>query len=190
MLAEFQNALVTLAVDRRLRQAFAVDATAVLAQFDLDDRERGSLLALPSIELERFAQGLIAKRWDDLAPVVPLTLRIAPKVASYYREWLAEHPALVSATLLPAGIAEALRCEAIVRQRLVDDDEPGYAADLWSFEIRRAAARRDGEVRTLTSRYAIESIAREVAGGLLPIDPPRQATEVRFASAKVTWRRC
>lgn len=188
MLAEFQNALVALAVDRRLRRAFVIDATAALAQFELDERERATLRQLPSAELERYAQGLLAKRWSDVAQVVPLTLRIAPKVAQYYRAWLADHPAPASVTWLPAGLAEALRSEAAVRQRLVGDDEPGYAADLWSFEIRRAATRRDGELRTLTCRYSITTIAHDIVGGLLPIDPPRQTTALRFTATEVTWR--
>ena len=54
-----------------------------------------------------------------------------------------------------------------MRAALTDDAEVAYAADLWTFEVRRAASRADGEPRAMTSRFAIDAIASDVERGLL-----------------------
>jgi hypothetical protein len=67
--------------------------------------------------------------------------------------------------------------------------EAPYAADLWTFEVLRAAARGDGAARVMTSRFAIDAIAAEIHRGLLPIDPDPAPTEIRFTRDRVMWRR-
>lgn len=73
-------------------------------------------------------------------------------------------------------------------QLSADEGEASYAADLFGFEVLRAASRGDGTPRSLTSRYALLAIAEEVQRGLLPIDPEVQPTEFRFERSQLRWR--
>ena len=198
MLAGFQDAFVALAADGRLRRAFAEDPAAALASFERDararggcvlgDRERAALLALPAAELERYARSLVEKRWGELAKVVPLTLRVAPSLAGAYRAWAVDHPARIEESVLPPGIAEALRALPALRAHLAGEGEAAYAADLCSFEALRAASRVDGGERSLRARHAIHVVAADVTRGLLPVDPPHSPTEVRWAHGRAEWR--
>jgi hypothetical protein len=182
VLVGFQDAFVALAADARLRR----DREAALAGSALDDRERAALRAVPDDQLERYAQSLVAKRWGELARVLPLTLRVAPGLAERYRAWALEHPATAHDTVLAPGVAEALRAPL---SRLLDERDPPYAPDLATFEALRAASRGDGEARSLRSRFAIHAIAEDIARGLLPIDPDPEPTELRFERDRVRWRR-
>lgn len=188
VLTGFQDAFVALAADARLRRRFAADRDAALADFALSARERAALVALPVDELERYARALVAKRWGEVARALPLTLRVAPSVGDHCRRWLADHPAPARDSVLPPGVAEAMRALGALRARLGDDREASYAADLLAFETLRAAARADGEPRTMRSRFAIHALADQVARKLLPIDPELAPTEVRFERDGVRWR--
>ena len=180
MLAGFQDAFVALAADADLRHRFRTDAKAALADFELTPREHAALVAIPLPALERYARSLVAKRWSEVSRVTPLTLRVAPGLGATYRAWAAITPARAIDTLLSPGVAEALRAHDAIRAALAHPAEASYAADLWSFEVLRAASRGDGEIRTFASRFAIQAIAAEVERGLLPIDPDLQPTTVRF----------
>jgi hypothetical protein len=150
VLSAFEDAFVQLAADARLRRELARDPDGALAAFALDARERAVLRAIPHAELERFARTLVAKRWGDVARVVPLTLRIAPDLGARYRAWALEHPARASDGVLAPGVAEALRALGPLCEQL-----PAVAADLLAFEVLRAASRGDGEPRRLRSRFAV-----------------------------------
>ena len=115
MLVGFQDAFVALAADLALRRRFAADPDGALAGHDLDARERAALRAIPREALERFARALVAKRWHELARVVPLTLRVAPALAAHHRAWALVNPARAGEAILPPGVAEALRAEAARR---------------------------------------------------------------------------
>lgn len=193
MLADFQNALVGLALDAELRRQFRADAGSALAQFQLDARERHALTAIAPADLERFALSLVAKRWDEVVRMVPLTLRVAPSLATRYRRWALAHPMRVADALstvgLPPSLAAALPAEAALAIALHDEAEAEYASDLWCYEIRGAASRFDGGVRILRSRFALEQIVADVAAGCLPTEPLCVATEIRFDGKGVQWRR-
>ncbi|NVB81217.1 MAG: hypothetical protein HOV81_22670 [Kofleriaceae bacterium] len=189
MLVDFQNAFVRIVTDARSRQRFFRDPDELLADFSLGEQERAALRALPRDAIERYAHSLVAKRWDQVQRIVPLTLRVCPHLGVEYRAWALEHPARVSEMRLSPGAAEALRAHDALRSVLDDESQASYAADLWSFEVLRAAARGDGQARTLASRFPIVEIAREIESGLLPIDPAPDATEVVFDGPRVRWRR-
>ena len=180
MLAGFQDAFVALAADIALRRRFAADPDAVLVGYALDARERASLRAIPADALEHYARSLVAKRWHELARVVPLTLRVAPGLAAHHREWALAHPARANTPIASPGVAEAMRAEAAMRDALSGEAEAPYAADLWTLEVRRAAARAGAEVPDLASRFPIVELAASVARGLLPIDPDPAPRPVRF----------
>ncbi|HWU89033.1 MAG TPA: Os1348 family NHLP clan protein, partial [Kofleriaceae bacterium] len=134
----FQDAFVALVADAALRRRFVADPEAALDGYALDARERAALRGIPVETLDRFARSLIAKRWHELARVVPLTRRVSPRLRTHHRMWALEHPARTRDTVLPPGVAEALRAEAALRDALADEGEAPYAADLWMLEVRRA----------------------------------------------------
>lgn len=189
MLAAFQEAFVALAADAAARRSFARDAAAYLAGFELDQAERAALCAIPREQLESYARSLVAKRWSELARVVPLSLRVAPSLRERHRAWALEHPARVRDGVLSPGAAEGLRALAPLSARLAaQEGEAAYAADLLAFEVLRAASGEDGVPRSLLSRFALSEIAEQVARGLLPIDPELAPTELRFERERVSWR--
>jgi hypothetical protein len=189
MLGAFQQAFVALAADARVRRGFARDPAALLATYDLSPAEQAALSALPLAQLERFARSLVAKRWSELARVVPLTLRVSPRLGERYRAWALEHPARAVDHVLAPGVAEGLRALTPLRTSLTADEaEASYASELLAFEVLRAAAHGDGTERELRCRFAIADIAAEVERGLLPVDPAQLATKVRFERDRVRWR--
>jgi hypothetical protein len=189
MLAAFQQAFVALCADARLRQAFARDAGAVLAAYDLSPPEHAALAALSPAELERFARSLVAKRWAELARVVPLTLRVSPQLPQRHRAWALEHPARPLDHVLSPGVAEGLRALAPLAACLAADQrEARYASELLAFEVLRAAAHADGLARELSCSFAILEIAAEVKRGLLPVDPDPRPTRLRFERERIRWQ--
>ena len=189
MLAAFQEAFVALAADAAARRSFARDGAAYLAGFELDEAERAALRAIAREQLESYARSLVAKRWSELARVVPLSLRVAPSLRERHRAWALEHPARVRHGVLSPGAAEGLRALSPLSAQLVADEvEAAYAADLLAFEVLRAASGEDGLTRSLQSRFALAELAEQVARGLLPIDPELAPTELRFARERVSWR--
>lgn len=189
MLAAFQEAFVQLAADAVLRRSFEREPDAILARFELGPEEQAALCAIPLRQLESYARSLVAKRWTELARVVALALRVAPSLAQRHRAWALEHPARVVDGVLSPGAAEGLRAlEPLHAALLADEREAAYAADLFAFEVLRAASGEDGAPRELRSRFALASIAEDVQRGLLPIDPEREPTLLRFERARVRWR--
>jgi hypothetical protein len=186
VLAGFQDAFVALAADARLRRQLAADPDHALDGFALDDRERAVLREISLGALDRYARSLIAKRWGELARVLRWTSRVAPGLGGRYRAWALEHPAAARDDVLAPGVAEALR---VPLRELIDDASPPYAIELATFEALRAASRGDGKVRAMRGEFAIHAIAEEIARGLLPIDPDREPTELRFDRTHVQWRR-
>jgi hypothetical protein len=189
MLAAFQEAFVQLAADAGLRRSFGREPRAALARFELAPEERAALCAIPFEQLESYARSLVAKRWAELARVVPLALRVTASLSRRHRAWALEHPAQVMDGVLSPGAAEGLRALGPLRAGLIADErEVAYAADLFAFEVLRAASREDGTPRELRSRFALVSIAEDVQRGLLPVDPEPQPTLLRFERAHVRWR--
>ena len=189
MLAPLEDALALFASDAALRRRFARDRASVLDELRLEGRARTALESLSAEALERYAASLVAKRWSEVARVVPRTVRVAPSVERRYRTWLARAPAPFVATVLPPGCAEALRALPVLREELARaGEETIYAADLLAFEVLGACSRADGASRVMKSRFAIDRIAEDLARGTLPIDPDIERTELAFDGPRLRRR--
>jgi hypothetical protein len=191
MLRHLQEALARLATDERQRRRWEVDPTGFAAEQSLSEKELAVLRGVPLDAIERYARSLLAKRWGEVARAIPSTLRAAPSVEARYRAWAAHHPALALAVdaVLPPGPAEGLRALPALAAALArDPGEAPYAADLLRYEILAASSRADGEARTMTSAYRVDRLARDIARGLLPVDPEPEPTELRFEKRRVRWR--
>ncbi len=189
MIASFQDMFVALATKATLRTQFATDPEAALAGATLDASERAALLALDRAALERYALSLVAKRWSEVAKVVPLTLRVAPSLPASFRRWALDHPMIAHDHTMSPGLAGALHALASLRNRMcLDERNARYAGDLVVFEVWRALSRVDGKVRVLRSHSALDEIAADLSRGLVPIDPDRADTEFRFERGRVQRR--
>jgi hypothetical protein len=180
----FQDALVALATDRALRRRFVAEGESALASFQLEPRAKAALLAIPFDHIERYASSLEAKRWGEVARVVPRTLKVAPSLPGLYRAWLGTHPAPVTDNVLSPGAAEALRALPAMRKALATDEHAVYTADLYTYETY-AAVRGN---RELVSRFALHVIARELDTGVIPIDPDPAPHAYRFERERIRWR--
>lgn len=188
MIAGFQDALVALATDRALRRRFAREPDTALAGFALEARAAAALRAIPLPALERYASSLEAKRWGEVARVVPRTLKISRSLPRRYRAWLGAHPAPLTDHVQSPGVAEALRALSAMRRALADDGEAVYAADLFAYETCAAASRTDGVARTLASRFALHAIAHDLDAGVIPMDPDPTPHAYRFERDRILRR--
>lgn len=188
MLGQFQNAFVRIAADARFRERFLDDPERALAGFELSARERRALCGVSGSALSRFAESLLTKRVRQLATAVPLTLRVCPSLPQRYRRWLAVNPAPRGLTVLPPGLAEALRAVAALRKEIDDDAaEAGYAGDLLTFEVCGSSSRLDACERDMHSRYRIDVMVDPLRKGLLPMDPDVAPTRYVFRRDGVAW---
>jgi hypothetical protein len=189
MLRHLQEALARLATDPRQRRRWAADPSSAGAELSLSGKEIEALRAVPLAALERYAGSLVAKRWGEVKNVIPATLRVCPSVERRYRTWALSNPARAADTVLPPGAAEAARAlPALTAALRSDPGEASYAADLLTYETLAACSRVDGAAREMTSGFRIDRIAREIATGLVPVDPERATTELRFEGGRVRWR--
>ncbi|MDH5673124.1 MAG: hypothetical protein OEZ06_13295 [Myxococcales bacterium] len=135
MLAAYQEALVALSTDAALRRRFKADPKAALADYELSPSERAMLAGLEPARLEHYAQGLIEKRWRNLARVWPCSLQVARNLERRYRRLVDREPPQAMDTPLPPGPAEALRVLPRLRHALERDaGSAPYAAELLCFE--------------------------------------------------------
>ncbi len=189
MLAAFQDLLGLLATDAGTRARFADDREGFLRAFPSDEGDRRLLRAIALHDLARFADGLIAKRWQEVRRVVPLSLVVAPRLAVAYRTWLAEHPAPAQDTVLPPGPAEALRALPTLAGATLHPALAAYAPDLLSFEVLSACSLIDGAGRRLRAGFAVHDIVADLRRGVLPMDPPPVPHEYRFERGGAQHRR-
>jgi hypothetical protein len=186
VLAEQQEALVRLCLDARARARFL--ATGEIDGIESAAAERAALAAISPAALDRFARSLVAKRWGEVSRVVPLTLRISPRLGQRYRQWLAKSPSPAQDTVLDPGCAEALRalphlCDALA----ADVGEASYAPDLLVFEVLARCSRGDRQPRFARARFAVHELADALARGVVPMDPDPAPTRFRFEAAGVRW---
>jgi len=183
-----QDALVALAADRRLRERFLRDRDEALHDFALEPRERAALSLMPADALCRFAASLVAKRWNEVRRVIPLSLNVCPSLERRYRDWLALHPAPAADCVLSPGLAEALRAlPALTAELTRDTGETEYAAHLLAWEVLAGCSRVDGLARKLRSRFAVHAIAESLRARLVPIDPEPAPTIYQFTRTGVRW---
>lgn len=189
MLSDFQNAFVRIAADQRFRDRFLVDPARALAAYDLSPKERQALCGVSRSALSRYADALLSKRVRALTKTVPFTLRVCPSLIQRYRRWLAVNPAPRRMTVLPPGLAEALRSVDALRAEIEHDQaEVGYAGDVFAFEVFTNASRLDARKRETCSRYRLDVIVDTLRQGLLPMDPDVAPTRFIFGRDGVAWR--
>lgn len=190
MIEDFQNAFVRLATDSGLRTEYYTTGDEALAAYDLTTAEGQALAGIPRPDFERFAAALIAKRALAFEKVIPLTLRACPSLKERYRDWLADHPAPRQETVLSPGLAEGLRALATLRQAVEGDlGEAPYVGEALAFEVLGQASRIDGEERSLTSRFAVDQILRDLERSVLAIDPDVAPSRYRFTRQGIEWQR-
>jgi hypothetical protein len=181
-----QQALVRLCLDARMRARFL--ATGELDGIELTAAERSELASIPRAALERFAGSLVAKRWGEVSRVVPLTLRVSPRLGHRYQLWLATSPSPARDSVLDPGCAEALRALPALCDALAGDaGEAAYAPDLLMFEVLARCSRCDRQPRNGRARYAVHEIADALARAVIPMDPEPVPTRFRFEAGGVRW---
>jgi hypothetical protein len=74
-LADVERALVRLYTDAALRERFAQDPGRAAAELLAEADDQEYLCEVPPGDLESYARSLIAKRWGDVAKLVPLMCR-------------------------------------------------------------------------------------------------------------------
>lgn len=189
-LAQFQRAYVRLCADASARARWTQDPGAFLAGYPaLDDPGRAALLGLDPVAVERYAQGLLNKRAQELAPHVRRSERAELGLVARYRRWLATNPAPPSDPSLPPGLQEALRCLPSLRAELVQEGHDSVA-ELVAFEVWEAASRLDGQVRELEAGARVDLWLMALERG----EPWAREGEAarysfRFTSRGAQWRR-
>jgi hypothetical protein len=189
LLALLQDALATIVTDGEVEEVYRRSpGEAIVAVAELDARD--TLARMETDEVLRYARGLRRKRWDDVAAVVPLSVRVIGGLEGRYRTWLQAHPPEASDTLVPPGAAEALRALVDLADDLHQDPgEAPWAAELLVFEVLGTCSRADGVSRGLQAQYAIHRIVEELRAGLVPIDPPLEPHAYAFGEAGVRCKR-
>lgn len=189
-LAQFQRAYVRLCADASARARWRQGLAEFWADHPgLDERGRAALEGLDPVAVERYAQGLLSKRAEELAPHVWRSERAGVGLVGRYRRWLATNPAPPSAPSLPPGLQEALRCLPSLRAELVQEGHDDVA-ELVAFEVWEAASRLDGQVRELEAGGRVDLRLMALGRG----EPWEQAGEAarysfRFTSRGAQWRR-
>jgi hypothetical protein len=189
VLAKLQDALAAIVTDGEVEEVYRRSpGEAIVAVAELDARD--TLARLETDEVLRYARGLRRKRWDDVAAVVPLSVRVIGGLEGRYRTWLQAHPPEAHDTVVPPGAAEALRALVDLAEALhKDPGEAPWAAELLVFEVMSACSRADGVSRGLQAQYAIHRIVEEMRGGLVPIDPPLAPHAYAFGTGGVRMKR-
>jgi hypothetical protein len=132
------------------------DAVAIAATGDVHvEGPRGQHLHLPPpleglapLDLARYARGLRAKRWREVARALPLSVRAVDGLEARYVQWLTAHPAPACDGVLPPGLAEALRALPNIAGALAaDPGQAPWAGELYAFEVLRGCSRVDGARR-------------------------------------------
>ena len=189
MHTEAQNLYVSLLCERQVREDFLQAPEQLLSEYELSDEEKEWFRKLPMPAIERYAAGLLSKRWRSVKASCPRSIALWPSLERVYRDWLAENPAWCEETDLSVGQAEALRALPYLRQRLCEHDTfPEYAADVLTLELLQQCSRSDGNVRTLRSKWNLQGWWKLEAEKKATQIPPREPTEVRLESNRSRWR--
>ena len=189
MLSEVQNFYVALLCDRQVREQFFQDPALLFSEYELSEEEKRWCRDLPLSAIERYAAGLLSKRWRSVKAVCPRSVKLWPTLEHVYREWLAENPAWCEESTLSVGELEGLRALPALRQRLCEDDSfPAYAADVLTLELLQSCSRHDGKIRTLRSEWDLQGWWKLELEEMATQTPPREPTEVRLESNRSRWR--
>lgn len=172
---------MTLAVNGSARLEYREDPLGVAQRLGCDASEAALFLELPWTVLERYAQGLLSKRWLEVRRTLPFSVQVFPEIEALYKDWLQHNPAPSVGSALPPGPREALRALSSLCSALADDPLcPEYLLDLLRFEVLGRCSRNDAKPRVLRSRYAVHEIVATLKKGMLPFDAVPAPTSYRF----------
>lgn len=196
MLADYQQALALLLVDRELRALLRDDPAALAAAWQtrglaLDGDELTSLRALDPDAVERCAAGLATKRRRAIAAAVPHSARLWPALGSTYGELLAASPARVEHLDVDLGpaLSELLRFRAeLVARARRDSLAPPWTAALLELELARACALRDGRERALTCAYPVHEALVALDRGWLSCALEPRPSAYLVGPERLRWR--
>jgi hypothetical protein len=192
MLADEQEALARLLVDRGLRRRWFADPSGeCFADLALDPAQLASLRALDVRALERVAASLTSKRRRAILATVPHCARLWPELGDHYVELLAAAPARVEHLdpRLGPGPSELLRLLAPLRQAAARDDAaPLWLGDLLALELARACTRRDRQARSLRCEHPVHEALDALDRGWLSVELEPRAHEYVVDAARLRWR--
>ena len=141
-LAEVQQVLARLSIDRALRDRFFADPAATAAEMGLAPGDARVLAQIPKRQVEQFADSLRRKRRDQVRRVIPLAARaLGRQFAALFDRYLDESPPRGSS----ADIEDAAGFVAAIR-RLEGRLEPDWAIDLARYELARRQSTRAGRL--------------------------------------------
>lgn len=177
-----------LAADASGREHYRVDPVEAAIRIGCQEGEAAAFAQLPWKDLERYAMGLVSKRWQEVRRATRLSLRVCPHIEVYYKAWIPTHPAATSRGPLLPGPREALRalnalCSAIAREPV----HAPYVRGLLRFEVLGRCSRQDSQVREMVSEYAVHEMVGPLRSGIIPFDPDVCRTRYRF-STTMEWR--
>jgi hypothetical protein len=189
LLAQLQDAVSVIVTDGEVEEVYRRSPGEAIAAV-AEAPARATLGRLEATDVLRYARGLRRKRWEDVATIVPLSVRVIAGLEGRYYTWLAAHPPQANDSLITPGAAEALRALMDLAHDL--SNEPGeapWAAELLVFEVLGACSRADGVARGLQAQYPIHEIVEELRAGLVPIDPPLDPHAYAFAGGGARMKR-
>ncbi len=141
-LAEVQQALARLSIDRATRDRFFADPAATAAELGLAPADALVLAQIPRRQVEQFADSLRRKRRDQVRRVIPLAARaLGRQFAALFDRYVDESPPRGST----ADIEDAAGFVAAIR-RLEGRLEPEWAIDLARYELAQRQSTRAGWV--------------------------------------------
>lgn len=182
---------MALALDADWRAEHAGRPEALRERFPCSGPEASWLVGAGTRDLERFARGLLGKRWSEVLGVVALSSRVSPHLGSLYRRWLSTHPASAAShsTPLSPGAREAERAlEPLCHALAAHPSSASYAGDLLRFEVLARCSSEDHVPRTLRTSIAVHAWWAAIRRGVLPFDPPAAPMLYVFAD-QVRWSR-
>lgn len=178
-----------LSLDADSRAKYAGRPEALRERFPCSGADASWLVGAGASDLERFARGLLGKRWNEVRAVMALSSRVSPHLGSLYRRWLSTHPASACShsTPLSPGAREAERalesmCSGLSGHPL----SASYAGDLLRFEVLARCSSEDHMPRTVRTSVAVHLWWASLRRGVLPFDPPLQPMLYVFED-QVRW---
>ncbi len=177
-----------LCCDAPFRNAFLQAPDQTLLGLGLDRAEQEALSSIPASDLQRYAQGLLKKRWRELAQVTPLSSRMSPGLALFYQQWLSQNPSPVEDSILGPGQHEGLRVLPFAHTNLSQPIEAPYAADLFAYEVFLSTSKTDRTNRYLASPYALHTLIEAIENHTTPLSLPASPHRYRFTHKGVQWK--
>jgi hypothetical protein len=191
-LAEIQNVMARLSIDRRLRDRFFADPAVVGNELGLGAQEALGLARIPRRQLEQFAESLCRKRRDQVRRVIPIAAgALGREFAALFDRYIDEAPPRGSKAELEDGVGFVAAL-----QRWSDQLDPSWAADLARYELGWRQSAQAGRVPIVRMfRFPVGRLAAGLERE--PVAPratvacwwrPTRTGKIRHIVMSVPWR--